>query len=244
MAVPKTSEVQPWPVVEAFRSALREQFGERLKGLILYGSLARGEWTPGSDIDVVVLLDDALDSAVERKRVWRTAWDLMERCGVMVEPLVFTETAFQRGHAPIFFNIRREGWFIMPDKEPTAVEELLGKARKALEDARRLLEVDSANGTTSRAYYVMFGAAQAALLSRGITRSRHTGVHSTFNYYFVRTGQLPSILYDAVVDAYNKRIIVDYSPQSVTLEEARNILRDAEAFLQAIEELLARETQP
>jgi hypothetical protein len=32
----------------------------------------------GSDIDVVVLLDDACDAEGERKQVWRFAYDLME----------------------------------------------------------------------------------------------------------------------------------------------------------------------
>lgn len=237
------TSLSPWSVLDAFRRAVRAAYGDHFKGLIVYGSLARGEWTPESDIDVVVLLDDACDAEGERKQVWRCAYDLMEQRGIMVEPLVFTESAFQRGHTPIFFNIRREGWFIMPEEQSSAVEALLARVREDLSEARLLLAEGLPNGAASRAYYAMFNTAQAALLSKGITRSRHTGVHAAFNYYFVRTGQLPPNLHDALVDAYNKRLIADYSPQSVTLEDARNILRNAEAFLQAVEELIARETQ-
>jgi uncharacterized protein (UPF0332 family) len=161
----------------------------------------------------------------------------------MVEPLVFTESAFQRGHAPIFFNIRREGWFITPEEQPSAVEELLAKAKRALNQARLLLIQGEPDGATSRAYYAMFDAAQAALLSRGITRSRHTGVHSAFGHYFVNQGLIAADLHKALVDAYNKRIIADHAPQSVSEVDAREIFRNAEAFLQAVEELIAREIQ-
>lgn len=61
--------VSPWTVVEAFRRALRETYGQRFKGLILYGSLARGEWTPESDIDVIVLLDDRCNVKAERDAI-------------------------------------------------------------------------------------------------------------------------------------------------------------------------------
>ena len=36
---------------------VRGHFGDRLRGIRLYGSTARGDWTPESDIDVLVLLD-------------------------------------------------------------------------------------------------------------------------------------------------------------------------------------------
>lgn len=40
---------------------LRKLYGERLRGLALYGSYARGEADDGSDVDVVVLLDELDD---------------------------------------------------------------------------------------------------------------------------------------------------------------------------------------
>ena len=40
----------------ALRDRFRDAFGERLHRLILYGSYARGDATPQSDIDVLVVL--------------------------------------------------------------------------------------------------------------------------------------------------------------------------------------------
>ena len=39
------------------KSILQQAFGERLRGVILYGSEARGTAEPDSDIDLLVLLD-------------------------------------------------------------------------------------------------------------------------------------------------------------------------------------------
>lgn len=40
---------------------LRAHYGSRYRGLQFFGSLARGEGTPESDIDVLVLLQEPLD---------------------------------------------------------------------------------------------------------------------------------------------------------------------------------------
>ncbi len=36
---------------------LRQHFGERLLGVLLFGSIARGDWTKDSDIDLLVVVD-------------------------------------------------------------------------------------------------------------------------------------------------------------------------------------------
>jgi len=43
--------------LQAYVSSLQEHFGPRLVDVLLFGSQARGEARPGSDIDVVVTLD-------------------------------------------------------------------------------------------------------------------------------------------------------------------------------------------
>lgn len=44
--------------VEEFRERVRASFGRRLRDLRLFGSKARGDDHPESDIDLLVLLDD------------------------------------------------------------------------------------------------------------------------------------------------------------------------------------------
>lgn len=52
-------------MLEELSSLLRQVYGDRLKSIILYGSVARGTQTEGSDIDIMVLIDG--DEAELRK---------------------------------------------------------------------------------------------------------------------------------------------------------------------------------
>ena len=44
--------------VEAFVTALHQQYPDRIKDVILFGSKARGDSHPDSDIDILILVDD------------------------------------------------------------------------------------------------------------------------------------------------------------------------------------------
>ncbi|HEY8698112.1 MAG TPA: nucleotidyltransferase domain-containing protein [Rhizomicrobium sp.] len=46
------------PVLRRAKEGLRRIYGERLAGVVLYGSRARGDQRPDSDYDILVLLKD------------------------------------------------------------------------------------------------------------------------------------------------------------------------------------------
>ena len=52
--------------IEEFADDLRDVFGDRVDDIMLFGSYARGEHVPGSDIDILVLLEDEV-TADDRK---------------------------------------------------------------------------------------------------------------------------------------------------------------------------------
>jgi uncharacterized protein len=68
--------VLPAPVVRGlarFRALLEARFGERLREVVLYGSYARGEAHPDSDVDVLVVVDGLTES--ERGEVFDLVYD-------------------------------------------------------------------------------------------------------------------------------------------------------------------------
>lgn len=74
-----------------------------------------------------------------------------------------------------------------PDQEIVAN---LERADESLGAARALLEAEFFDDATSRAYYAVFYAATAALLSRDVRFKKHVGVIDGINRNFIKTGRL------------------------------------------------------
>jgi predicted nucleotidyltransferase len=102
------SEVQT--IVAELRALLTQCYGERLKRLMLFGSQARGDAEPGSDIDVLVVLADPVDATEEEKRTGDMLYDLM--CAhhyIVINCIFMGEERFLTRNGPLLRNIRREG---------------------------------------------------------------------------------------------------------------------------------------
>ncbi len=67
---------------------------------------------------------------------------------------------------------------------------LLQKATDNTQAARLLVEGDFYDISISRAYYAMFYIAEAFLLSKGFTFSKHSAVISAFGQYFAKTDEI------------------------------------------------------
>ena len=234
--------ISPWKAVYILRRQLREGWGDGFKGMIVFGSLARGEWTEESDVDVMVLLDDSMDAKAESRRIWDIAFEIYRQYGIEVQPVVVTERQYQTGSAPLYFNVRREGWFVTPEDQPEIVDKLLEQATNTLREAELLLERELFDGATSRGYYTMFNAAQAAIASVGLYRSRHSGVIAAFGFQFVRTGQFPSELHQMFAQSFEPRVSADYGPDSIDPPVAREMVSNAGRFLEAVTDLLRKGT--
>lgn len=68
------------------------------------------------------------------------------------------------------------------------------RARRYLQSAKLLLDSGDMESSVSRAYYAMFYAAEAALVTKGLAFSSHKGVIAGFGEHFVKTGVFPNRL--------------------------------------------------
>ena len=94
--------------LQELRAGLTELYGPRLKGLMLFGSYARGEATEGSDIDVAFILDDF---AFASKEIGRSSTLVAELCleHVCVISLIpIRERDWRTRQDPFLMNVRRE----------------------------------------------------------------------------------------------------------------------------------------
>lgn len=119
----------------------------------------------------------------------------------------------------------------MSEKE---IRELLDKARRSLHAAERLLRDGDNDFAVSRAYYAMFYAAQALLLTRDVRRSKHSGVIAAFNEHFIQSEELPRQLFLRLRDGFEDRAEGDYGLTVISGEQARAGITAAREFLEEI----------
>lgn len=79
--------------LEAFKARLAERYRERLKGIFLFGSRARGDFRPDSDADVAVFLDHLSDPIREQMAMGDDAYDIWMETGVRIEPWAFEQAS-------------------------------------------------------------------------------------------------------------------------------------------------------
>jgi predicted nucleotidyltransferase len=101
------SNVQP--LLDDLRVRLQDLYGDRLADVILFGSVARGDATEESDVDVLVVLHGPVDRHVENKRLSAIVIDLMEEYGWVVTPIVASAAALQSEQWPLYRSIHSEG---------------------------------------------------------------------------------------------------------------------------------------
>lgn len=113
-------------------------------------------------------------------------------------------------------------------------------AEEALEGAQYNLDGGYFGIAASRAYYAFFYAASALLLTRDLTRSKHSGVISAFRRYFVKPGMIEAEFSDAYGEAFDIRLIADYEMVGTADEaQAREVLNNARRFVARIARYLA-----
>jgi len=85
----------------------------------------------------------------------------------------------------------------------------------------------------------MFYVAQALLLGRDLSFSRHSGVIAAFGQHFAKTGTVPAKFHRYLIRGMEVRHTADYGKgESVTLEESAEQLDRADEFLQLGEQMI------
>jgi len=80
--------------IELLADGLREHWVPDLFQLFLFGSKARGDDGPHSDIDVLVVLKERAEDK-ERSIVSDIVYDVLETCGVFIQVVVLSATQFE-----------------------------------------------------------------------------------------------------------------------------------------------------
>lgn len=106
----KSNQLQS--MLEELSELLRQAYGDKLRAVILYGSVARGTQTEGSDIDIMVLVDG-------NDAVLRSFWDKLsdvstEMALKYLEVFSIIDVSYQeyndwKNISPFYRNVSEEG---------------------------------------------------------------------------------------------------------------------------------------
>jgi predicted nucleotidyltransferase len=88
---------------------LAKIYGERLRGVYLYGSYARGDFHTGSDVDILIVLEGTVSPSQEIDRIGDGVADICLEHNVLIATYPVPEEWFKARKSPLFENVRREG---------------------------------------------------------------------------------------------------------------------------------------
>jgi uncharacterized protein len=96
------------PVLQRFRAALNEIYGDRVERVVLFGSRARGDAKPDSDYDIAVFLKDPASFSEESGRLAEIEIGILYDTGAVVTALPFAAGAY-RERTGFMHELRKDG---------------------------------------------------------------------------------------------------------------------------------------
>lgn len=99
-------------LLKEIKSHLTAAYHDRLRGIVLYGSEARGSTGADSDIDVLVLLDGPMDYGRDLETNLAVLYPLSLKLGRRISAKPATVSEYENLDCPLYQNVHREGIMI------------------------------------------------------------------------------------------------------------------------------------
>ena len=226
-----------------FAAAVRHQIPDA--EIWAYGSRVRGDAGGFSDLDVCVVVPERTDG------VWQVvadaAWEVGFDNGIVIVPVTIASESFHNG--PLAASgagkggVERRRGRVSGERLSELVRLRLDQAEDALEFGRVALGMGNSRMTVNRAYYAMFYAVLALLVTRRLETSKHTGAISLFDREFVLAGVFGKEMSRWFHHAFLLRNECDYAPMpAVSGQMASDMLRDADEFVARVKAFLGQES--
>ena len=125
------------------------------------------------------------------------------------------------------------------------IQGLLDKAKQSTEAAQSLLADNYVDFAASRAYYAIFYALEALLLSKNLSFSKHSAVISAFGKEYIKSGLFDPRFHRAAIDAFDLRNAGDYGTMHAVSEElASQTIQNARELIQTVSSYIEELSRP
>jgi uncharacterized protein len=94
------------------RSRLETALGNRLQGVVLFGSAARGEERRESDLDLMVLLEEPVRLGKDLETIVDALYPVQLEIDAPIHAMPVSAKTFKAGEFGIYRNAKREGAFL------------------------------------------------------------------------------------------------------------------------------------
>jgi len=96
-------------IVQTCKEVLSTSYGACLRGIILYGSMARGDAEAGSDIDLLVLLSSPFDYFAELRKIVDLLYPIQLESDRLISAKPALASDYELGSLSLYRNAKREG---------------------------------------------------------------------------------------------------------------------------------------
>ena len=230
--------------IERVRAAA---IGDNIVKMILYGSLPRGEATPESDIDLLIIA--AGDVRAVQQAVGDIAYDVMLEHNELVSPMVYCVDVLRYPISYFAYRTISQGKEVYGvDEERLRRGESIGYLELAIEYRKLSQTILDSGGYR----LVVDGAYNAAeLCAKGLLLlkvkdlpSSHGGIVQKFGEVWIKSGLLPREMGRRLNKASELRNQARYEPHAnIGEDEAKETLALADQFIAALSQKLG-DNQP
>jgi predicted nucleotidyltransferase len=95
-------------LMKELKEGLVQIYGDKLKAVYLYGSYARGDAQPDSDLDVMIVLQNYRSYGKEIDRTGKLTSNLSLEYGISISRVMAKETQWKISDSPLLRNIRMD----------------------------------------------------------------------------------------------------------------------------------------
>jgi predicted nucleotidyltransferase len=96
-------------ILQKCNHILSDYYGQQFQGLILYGSMARGQADNSSDIDLLVLLKKPFNYFQELRKIVELLYPVQLESENLISAKPAAKDEFESGEIPLYRIAKREG---------------------------------------------------------------------------------------------------------------------------------------